>query len=252
MLVAGMHERWVPAELCAGSEQGLTNVGVTTAVTDIPLPAGDDLEGPLTLLVEFDRMPDCARFADECACNAEELDDAMSGLVDRVPCQMGPRLACGFTFDPWRLGALQMAVALQDDARRQPQFAPPSHIGDVAKSANHGDAGTLLRIGQSVRQDRDLGIKQRCAHRLGETAPISGIVWMGDERDARGDQLRPRGLDLKIIEANAVVCAGPLAILDLRLGDSSLKVDVPHRGRLSLIGLAALQIAEESSLRGSP
>src|SRR5262245_17614701 len=145
-----------------------------------------------------------------------------------------------------------MAVALQDDARRQPQFAPPSHIGDVAKSANHSDAGTLLRIGQSVREDRDLGIKQRRAHHPGETAPISGIVWVGDERNARGDQLRSRGLDLKIIEANAVVCAGPLTILDLRLGNSSLKVDVPHRGRLSLIGLTALQVAEESSLRGSP
>jgi hypothetical protein len=75
---------------------------------------------------------------------------------------------------------------------------------------------------------------------------------VGDESDARGDQLRPRGLDLKIIEANPVVCPGPLTILDLRLGDSSLKVYVPHRGRLSLIGLAALQVAEESSLRGSP
>jgi hypothetical protein len=75
---------------------------------------------------------------------------------------------------------------------------------------------------------------------------------MDDERYARGDQLRPRGLDLKIIEANAVVCARPLTILNLRLRDSSLKVDVPHRGRLSLIGLTALQVAEERSLRGSP
>src|SRR5262245_50846710 len=193
-----MHERWVPVELSAGCEQCLTGVGVTAAVTDVPLPAGHDLEGPITLLVEFDRVPDCARFAHERTCCAEKFDDASPGLVNRVPCQMRPRFARGGAFNPRRPVAQQMAVALQDDARGQPQLAPPSYISDVAKRADHGDAGTLVRIGQSVRENGDLRIKQGCAHPPSETVAISCIVWMGDERNASRDQLGPRGLNLKI------------------------------------------------------
>ena len=48
-----------------------------------------------------------------------------------------------------------------------------------------------------------------------------------------------------------VVGAGPLAVLDLGLGDGGAVVDVPERRRLGAVGLAAGQVAEEGDLAGA-
>ena len=61
------------------------------------------------------------------------------------------------------------------------------------------------------------------------------VVGVHDERDAGGDQLGPRRLDLDAavavleVERDAVVGARDLAVLDLGLGDRGAEVDVPHR-----------------------
>ena len=49
-----------------------------------------------------------------------------------------------------------------------------------------------------------------------------------------------------------MVGAGPLAVLDLGLGDGGAVVDVPHRRRLGAVGLAAGQVAQERGLAGAP
>ena len=78
---------------------------------------------------------------------------------------------------------------------------------------------------------------------------------MRDQRDARGNQLGPRRLDLDgaralgMREADAVHGARHLAVLELRLRDRRAEVDVPQGRRFELIRLAAAHQAQERQLR---
>ena len=75
------HVRRVPVQLSPARDQLL-------AVSDRaqePLPAGDDLDGPLALLEELDRARDRLRLADQVAGVLEQLDDPFARLVDRAP-----------------------------------------------------------------------------------------------------------------------------------------------------------------------
>ena len=92
----------------------------------------------------------------------------------------------------------------------------------------------------------DLGPEQRLV-------PL--VVRMRDERHAGGDQLGACRVDLDGAaavgprEPDAVVRAGHLAILELRLGDGRAEVDVPERRRLELVREAASQQSQERLLR---
>ena len=92
----------------------------------------------------------------------------------------------------------------------------------------------------------DLGAEQRL---------VALVVGMRDERDARRDQLGPRRVDLDEAvavgarEADAVIGARLLAILELRLRDGRAEVHVPQRRRFELIREAALEQAQERQLR---
>ncbi len=83
---------------------------------------------------------------------------------------------------------------------------------------------------------------------------------MRHQRDARGDQLRPRRLDLDVVfcleatgppyfEANAVIGARMLAVLELGLRHRRPEIDIPERRRFELIRCSALQQTEERRLR---
>src|SRR5438552_3241061 len=67
VLVPDPHELRVPAQLPAALEQALAEGGVAAAVADVPLPAGDDLEGMIPLLVELDGVGDRPRLANQVA-----------------------------------------------------------------------------------------------------------------------------------------------------------------------------------------
>src|SRR3546814_10751364 len=54
-LVAVDHELGMPGDLLAAAEQCFAQLGVTPAVADVPLAAGDDLQRPFTSLVELHR-----------------------------------------------------------------------------------------------------------------------------------------------------------------------------------------------------
>ncbi len=151
----------------------------------------------------------------------------------------------------------QRAVGLDDRTNRQVQLAPPDHVGQVAERADHRDAGPLLGVGQVMRADRHLDAEQR-RHDLGaEQRLIPRIVGMGDQRDARRDQLRARRVDLDVAlaigtrEPDPVVRAGHLAVLELGLGDGRLEVHVPQRGRLELVGLPLREQPQEGQLRNA-
>ena len=76
------------------------------------------------------------------------------------------------------------------------------------------------------------------------------VVGMGHQRHAGGHQLGAGGVDLDVVEAQAVVGAGPLAVLHLGLGHRRLVVDVPQRRGLGRVGLAPGQVAQEHALAG--
>jgi len=71
--------RRVPGELGAAREEG---VAVLDGAQE-PLPAGDDLQRAVSLLVELDRVGDRPRVADQRAALAQQLDDAGAGLLER-------------------------------------------------------------------------------------------------------------------------------------------------------------------------
>ena len=91
-----------------------------------------------------------------------------------------------------------------------------------------------------------------------EQGLVARVVGMGDEGDARGEQLGSRRLDVDrfavvgAAEADAVVRARPLAILELGLRDRRPEVDVPQRRRLGEVGVTVAQQPQERSLRGAP
>ncbi len=193
--VAVAHVVGVEAQLLAELQERRPKLGGAAAVADVPLPAGDDLQGPVALLVELDRVGDRARLAVQGPFRAELLDDdrlrLLGGLAgDR---RIG-RLALGR--DPPGLGRRQPAVAADQRARRQVELSPPDDVGDVAERADHGDAGALLRIGQLVGDDGDLDPVEGSEDGAAEQRLESGVVGVGDERAAGRDQLGPRGLDV--------------------------------------------------------
>ena len=76
------------------------------------------------------------------------------------------------------------------------ELAPPGDVGDVAERADHGDARALVGIGELVGLDLDLDAVQRGAHRGAEQRLVALVVGVGDEGDARGEQLGAGGLDV--------------------------------------------------------
>ncbi len=247
VLVAHPHEVGVPVELATAGQQL-----VGRRVLDEPLPARDDLERSVAVLPELHRMGDRLRLADHVAGLGEQLDHAGLRLRDRAAGDLGPRAVGG---DALRRVLDDAAVTADDRAHRQPELAPPDDVGGVTERADHRDARPLLGIGELVCDDRDLDVEERRANVRAEEGLVARVVRMGDEGDARGDQLGSRRLDVDrfavvgAAEADAVVRTRPLAILELGLRDRRLEVDVPQRGRLGKVGVTVAQQPEERSLR---
>ena len=135
------------------------------------------------------------------------------------------------------------------------ELAPPRDVGGVAERADHGDARALVGLGQLVGDDGDLDAEQRRGDRRAEQRLVALVVGMGDEGDARRQQLGPGGLDEDLLagavrpgEAVAVVGAGLLLVLELGLADRHLEGDVPDRRRLGAVRLAPGEVAEERPL----
>src|SRR5688572_5794550 len=88
---------------------------------------------------------------------------------------------------------------------------------------------------------------------------IPVVIRMSHERDARRYQFRARRLNLHVtaargnrafdLEADAVIGARMLAILELGLRHGRTEVDIPERWRLELIGDAAIEQTQERGLR---
>ena len=180
----------------------------------------------------------------------EQLDDPGLGLLDRAPGQLGVGGIGGDRVVGLpSLGAerhrQQPAVAADDGAGGQVELTPPDHVGQVAEGADHGDAGPLLGVGQLVGHHRHPHAEQRGDDGGAEQRLVAGVVGVGDQSDAGRQQLGPGGLDLHAAvgadpgEAQPVVGAGTLPVLELGLADGGAEVDVPQGGRRPLDDLAA-------------
>ena len=72
-------------ELVAARQQ----LGAVRQGRDEPLARGDDLQGPLALLVELDRVGDRTRLAHERPALSQLVDHGGAGLVDGAPGDLG-------------------------------------------------------------------------------------------------------------------------------------------------------------------
>ena len=159
--------------------------------------------------------------------------------------------------EPRRRLAGEAAVAADHGADRKVQLAPPQDVGQVTEGAAHGDAGALVALGKVVRDHRDLDAEDRGGDRGAEHPLVALVVGVGDQGHRRRDQLGTRRLDVDrrpvgTVVGHPVVGAGVLARLDLGLCDRGAVGDVPDRGRLGEIGLAAREVAQERALADLP
>ena len=98
------------------------------------------------------------------------------------------------------------------------------------------------------------GVEQRREHLGAEQLAVALVVGMGDEGDARRDQLGPSGLDHDVArtvdprELHRVVGAGHLAVFELGLRHRGAEVDVPEGRRLGLVRLTPGEVPQERAL----
>ncbi len=195
-------------------------------------------------------MSDRTRVAEQVAALTQHLDDFDAGLGGRqsgelVVLRLRTRRIGRFPPGVTEGHRLERAVGLDDRAHRQLQLAPPDDVGDVAKGADHGCAGSLLGVRQRMGFHRDADAEHRRDHLGAEQRLIARIVRVRDDRHARRDQLGTRRIDLdvaaavRLLEADLVVRARLLAVLELGLRDRRPEVDIPQRRRFDLVGIAA-------------
>ena len=148
----------------------------------------------------------------------------------------------------------ESTVEANNCSRRQRQLAPPDDVGQVTERANHRDTRALVRLGQVVRQNRNLDTEKGRAHGRAKQGPITIVIRMRDQRHTRRQQLRARRENLNIpaaaglLEQHLVVCAGNFFVFELGLSNGRAERDVPQGWRLCLVSLAALDVAQESEL----
>ena len=255
VLVAHPHVLRMPVELLATLDEAVTKLGVASTIGEVPLTSRDDLQRLIALLKELHRVHDLPRLTDEVACCTEHLDHPLLGGVARRADDGLVVAHADRVGDPFGDVGKDPAVPADDRTCRELKLAPPGDVGEVAEGADHGDARSLLGIGKVMRDDRDLDPERWRAHGRAEEGLVAGVVRVGDKRDACGEELGARGLDEDLLcrisrprEADPVVGAGALAVLELGLRDGGLEGDVPQGRCLGLIGLASVEIAQERKL----
>ena len=206
-------------------------------------------------------MRDRPGLPEQIAGSLQLVHDACASLDGGQPRQLVVLCLCarrvgGFPAALTPRHRLEGAVRLDDGADRQSEFAPPDHVGHIAKGADHRRAGALLRIRERVRLHRHANAEERRDDLASEERLVALIVWMGHERDTRRNQLRPRRIDLderalpaRRLESDAMVRAGLLAIFELRLRHRRAEVDVPQGRRFELVGEVAPQQPKKRQLR---
>ena len=245
VLITHAHEVGVELEFLATLDKLGVQLGVGTAVLQVPLAGGDDLERLVALLVEVRHTLGRGRFAVQIAGLAQLVDDDLAGGERGLASGFGKDLAAGRVLDPVRGIHHDTAVALDDRAGGQLQVAPPLDVGYITERTAHGDTGTLVHFGGRVRQNRHLDLEQRGVDVLAEVLLVAFVVRVGDQRGAGRQQFGAGGLDVDRgailkAEGHLVVEAGVFARFELGLGHGGLEGHVPQAGGVLLVGLEVL------------
>ena len=253
VLITHAHEVGVELEFLATLDKLGVQLGVGTAVLQIPLAGGDDLERLVALLVEVRHTLGRGRLAVQIAGLAQLVDDDLAGGERGLASGFGKDLAAGRVLDPVRGIHHDTAVALDDRAGGQLQVAPPLDVGYITERTAHGDTGTLVHFGGRVRQNRHLDLEQRGVDVLAEVLLVAFVVRVGDQRGAGRQQFGAGGLDVDRgavlkAEGHLVVEAGVFARFELGLGHGGLEGHIPQAGGVLLVGLATGEVAQEGLL----
>ncbi len=253
--IAGAHKRGVELQCVPTLQECLPQARITSSVADIPLSSGHDLQRLVALFEEVCFALGLGRLAVQVSRVAQRHHDGLActerGLASQL---LGIQLFSGATGDPLRSLGLHAATARYYRSDRQVELSPPRHVRQVSESAAHGDAGTFVLLGQRVRHHRDLDAEERGGHGAAEQRLIALVVGVGDQRDHGRDEFRAGRLDvcrqlvLRGVERDPVVGAGVVAGFEFGLGYCRLEGDIPQAGGVRLVGLAALQVAEEGLL----
>ena len=199
-------------------------------------------------------MGDRLRVADHLAAGAQQFDHPGLGAEDGLAGELGVGRLCGIRRQGIRRLRDDSAVAPDDGAVGQVEFAPPDYVRDIAEGADHGDAAALVFLGEVVREHRNFHPEDRRGDGGAEQPLVALVIRMRHERDTGRQQFRPRGLDMHIgparaVEGDAVVGGGLVPVLEFGLGDCGAEGYVPQGRRVRLICLAAGQVAQECALR---
>ncbi|MDI2021010.1 hypothetical protein PJL18_01526 [Paenarthrobacter nicotinovorans] len=253
VFVAGAHEGRVEVDFLAACDQALTAFLVAATVADVPLAGGDNFEWLVALFEEVHRVGDLLRFAIEQVCCLEQFHYGFLGGEGRLARDRGIRFLAGVGSDPFRGVGDDAAVAAHDGACGQLEFAPPGDVGQVTERTHHGDAGTLVRLGERVGLDLKFHVEERGLHGLAEERLVPLVVGVGHQRGAGSQQFRTGGLDEDLFavfgeERIAVVGAGDFAVLELGLRHSGTEGHVPQGGCLGHVGVARSQVGQEGAL----
>ena len=199
VVVAVLHVRRGPSSISAPrSSISCAQLGVAAAVADVPLAGGDDLERLVALLVEVRHPLGRLRLAVEVAGLAQQRDDRLAGARTRsCPASSLVRRRGRLVRQPLRASRASIRPSRPMTVRTgRSQLAPPGDVGEVAEGAAHRDAGALVRLGQRVRQHRDLDAEDRRGDRRAEQRLVALVVGVRDQRDHGRDQLGTGGLDV--------------------------------------------------------
>ena len=252
--VPGLHVGRVPVHVVASGDERFGQVAVPSAVGDVPLAGGDDLQGPVALLEELDRVGYGLWFADQFACLGEHDHHLGLGRVDGLVGQAGVGSGRRGVETGGRFGG-DAALPVDDGPHREVQLPPPGHVGGVAEGTDHGNTGSLVGIGQPVGPDGYLDAEHRGDSRAVEQRLVAGVVGMGNQGHAGRHQFRSSGGHVDVaafggVEGQRVVGARAVTLFEFGLGDGRVEGGVPQGGCLHLVGLAAGQVAQEGPLGG--
>ena len=257
VLITHAHEVGVELEFLAALDEFGVQLGVGTAVLQVPLAGGDDLERLVALLVEVRHTLGRRRLTVQVAGLTQFVYDDLTGGERGLASGLRKDLTAGRVGDPIRGVHHDTAVALNDRTGGQLQIAPPLDVGHITERTAHGDAGTLVHFGGRVSQNRHLDLEQRGVDFLAEVLLVTLVIRVGDQRGASGQQLRAGGLDVDWgavlkAESHLVVEARVFAGLKLGLSHCGLEGHVPQAGGVLLVGLAAGKVAQEGLLSHAP
>ncbi len=253
VLIPAAHEGRVEVDLPAAGDEPFPPVGVASTVADVPLAAGDHFQGLVTLFKEVHRVHDLLWLTLEQSGRAELFNHRLLGREDSLSCQFRVEFPARRRRHPVRRIREDAAVPADDGARGQIQLAPPGHVSEVAEGADHGNAGTLVRLGQRMGQDQNLHSEERRSHSPAEEGLVAFVVRMGHQRHAGCKQFRPGGLNKKLFavrRGKRVAVVGPrnFAVLEFGLGHSSAEGDIPEGWSFRHIGIALFEVGQEGTL----